>query len=273
MDADDTVEEVQGVMMHGAAAVSRAAEVMLRSGQDQKMRQSLQTAQTAEELQRRAEAQAQAAEQFFTKAADPRWVQTAAPDDVAAAWKTSQQWREIDPDRFDTHAQSVTGQVQTVYGVTPATVGDDLDAGAWRCVERIQEQRDPSRGAREAEENMAGHQQEVANREPTEKDAQAVAGHGEGPGGPVAQDADRHAAAADGADLDTEAGYDTPARREATDKAMREAGVPEEARNAWTTADHLNGQHPRTAVTKRSKATARKARQIPGRQPEVERIR
>lgn len=274
MDADDTVEEVQGVMMHGAAAVSRAAEVMIRSRQDQKMRQSLQTARTTEDLQRRAEAQAQAAESFFTKAADPQWVKTAAPDDVAAAWKGAQQWREIDPDRFDTHAQAVTGQVQTTYGVAPAAAGDDLDAAASRCAERINNQRDPRRGEREAED-MAAREQQVANREhDAENDAQDTSRE-QDPGGPAAQDAaahhdsatdaqqasDRHSAAADGAGLDAEADYDTPQRREATDKAMRDAGVPDEARNAWTTADQLNGQHPRTAVTKRSKTGRRKARQ------------
>lgn len=290
MDADDTVEDVQGVMMHGAAAVSRAAEVMLRSRQDQKMRQSLQTAQTTEDLQRRAEAQAQAAESFFTKAADPRWVKTAAPDDVAAAWKGSQQWREIDPDRFDTHAQAVAGQVQTTYGVAPARQGDDLDAAAWRCVERIQDHRDNNPG-RDGEQGLAEAEQEIANRETAaEQDARADerGEEADGPAGQGAADhhdaaldaqqaADRHEAAADGSAQDQEAGYDTPERRQAADAALRDAGVSEEARKAWATADQLNGQHPSTAATKRDRTggpngTAAHRRQ-PRRQPGAERNR
>lgn len=284
MDADDTLDEAQGVMMHGAAAVSRAAEVMLRHGQDQKMRQAVQTAQVTEDLQRRAEAQAQAAERLFTKAADPQWVRTAAPDDVAAAWKGAQQWREIDPERFEDHAQKVTGQVQATYGVAPAATGEDLDAAAWRCVERVNEHRDATQGVREAEGSLADHEQQIAAREHAgEKDAQATS-HGEDAEISTRQDAaahhdaaldaqqaaDRHATAAGGY---AEADYDTPERRQATDKAMRDAGVPEEARNAWAVADQLNGQHPRTAVTQRNKTTARKAEPTRGRHPQSERTR
>lgn len=284
MDADDTLDEAQGVMMHGAAAVSRAAEVLLRHGQDQKMRQSLQTAQVTEDLQRRAEAQAQAAERFFTKAADPEWIKTAGADDVAAAWKGAQRWREIDPDRFDQHAQTITGHVQAEYGVPPTAAGADLDAAAWRCVERINEQRDATHGGREADEDLANREHRIADREhQAERQDQAVS-RDEESGVSTGQDAvaqhdaaldaeqaaDRHTSASAAAGY-AEADYDTPERRQATDAAMRDAGVPDQARHAWAVADQLNGQHPRAAVTKPGKTTSQKPHRSRGRRHEPER--
>lgn len=56
--------------------------------------------------------------------------------------------------------------------------------------------------------------------------------------------------------------YDTPERRAATDRALADAGVPDQARKARMTSDQMNGRDPREAarpVATKKKAAARPA--------------
>ncbi len=85
MDGDDTFEEFERVAMTGAAALSRAAEVLIRNAQDSKVRAAAETARATEDLQRRAEAQAQAAERYYARTVEPGWVRNADADEVALA--------------------------------------------------------------------------------------------------------------------------------------------------------------------------------------------
>ncbi len=116
MDGDDTFEEFERVVMTGAAALSRAAEVLIRAAQDNKARATAETARATEDLQRRAEAQTQAAERYYTRAAEPGWAHAASADEVGLAWKGAHQWAEIDAGRFGGHAARLTDQIRTEYG-------------------------------------------------------------------------------------------------------------------------------------------------------------
>lgn len=117
MDVDDPFDEVARVATTGAAALSRAAEVLIRRAQDSKIRQAGATARVTEDLQRRAEAQASSAERYYARAGDPEWVRSTGAEDVALAWHGSRQWAQIDPDRFTAHAERIDAAVRKETGI------------------------------------------------------------------------------------------------------------------------------------------------------------
>lgn len=213
MDGDETFEEFERVAMIGAAALSRAAEVLIRSAQDHRVRATAQSAQATEDLQRRAEAQSQAAEQYYKRTIEPGWVRSVEADEVALAWKGSQQWAQIDGERFGGYAAALTDEIRAEYGFDPYETGAGLEAQSRACREQVEARRSGQ------EENGS-----------TPKGDQVP---------PAAADvaAGRRTAAAD---LD----YDTVERRAATSAELAAAGVPESARSARAVADHLNGTDP-----------------------------
>ncbi len=123
MDGDDTFEEFERVAMTGAAALSRAAEVLIRAAQDNKVRATAETARVTEDLQRRAEAQAQAAERYYARAVESGWVRHAGSDEVALAWKGAQQWAQVDSDRFAGYAKALNDWLWTECGFDPREAG------------------------------------------------------------------------------------------------------------------------------------------------------
>lgn len=64
--------------------------------------------------------------------------------------------------------------------------------------------------------------------------------------------------------------YDSPERRESSDQAPEEAGVPEDARRARHVADLLNGTDPAQAA---AQGTRTKSRKAPARAADTERGR
>ena len=146
MDADDTFEEFQRVATTGAAALSRAAEVLIRSGQDTKARHAAETARVTEDLQRRAEAQSQAADRYYARATEPGWVRSAGPEEVAVAWKGVHQWSQIDPERFERRAEALNDQIRAEYGFDPREGAGGLEEQAQGCRDWIAADRGPNPG-------------------------------------------------------------------------------------------------------------------------------
>lgn len=270
MDVDDSIEELQGATVQGAAALSRGAEVLIRHRQDQQLRRTAETARLTEDMERRAEAQAQAAEQFY-RCVDADWVRAATPEDVVMAWRGAHQWRELDPERFTRHVDNLNQRIQDTYGFDPsAGRNENADAAAWRCLEgvratrestpekREEEQRERAEQNREqahadregeAEEQAQGHGQDAEPGSTAELEATDAAEHHDAAAAAAQQEAERHGTNTAAAGLDPEWDYDTDQRRAATAQQMERSGVPEQARIARMTADHLNGHHPRIAVT------------------------
>ncbi|MGB3763477.1 MAG: hypothetical protein WA966_09655 [Ornithinimicrobium sp.] len=200
MDSDDTFEEFQRVAVTGAAALSRAAEVLIRNAQDTKVRQVAQTAQATEDLQRRAEAQAAAAERYYAHAAEPGWVRQASAAEVAVSWKGAHQWAEIDPHRFTGPAADLDRRIRDEYGIdltSPAragsAAGDSLEARALWCEQQITAHRDKqthplvgehsdlvaaeARDARQRAAHLTGYDAQnivTANRGPQDGEAAAA---------------------------------------------------------------------------------------------------
>lgn len=303
MDADDSIEELQGATVQGAAALSRGAEVLIRHRQDQQLRRTAETARLTEDMERRAEGQAQAAEQFYRRV-DADWLRAATPETVATTWKGAHQWRELDPERFSQHASTLNQRIQTTHGFDPRTIDTQtVDAAAWQVLEGVRAARETEPGDRAAadrERDEQARDQAQANRErateaeardttdqvvgnsASESDAGTALGgqferylqatdaaeHHRDAAETAQRDADRHGTNAAG--LDPERDYDTEQRRAATAQQLESGGVPEQARTARMTADHLNGQHPRTAVQQRSQGPQRPKR---SQQPQLGRTR
>jgi hypothetical protein len=260
---EDPVDELRSVGMTSAAAVSRVAETLIRSAQDQKMRATQAAQAEAEDAARRYEAQAAIAEQYYQQTNRPGWITTATGDEVARAWKGAQQWRELDPERFGPYADQLNARFMENYQVNLRGVADltgSLDAAeelARETVgivrggadqERTQEDRDREQAERERktselETHEAGQESDPDSAGEHDRSAADAAGRSDA--AEVA--ADRHGEAA--LDLDVEADvYDSAERRSQTNEEMEKAGVPRDARDAKMTADHLNGQHPEAAA-------------------------
>lgn len=220
---EDPLDELRTVGMTGAAAVSRVAEILIRNAQDDQLRRCGDSQGAATAAQQRYEAQAQVAERLFEQAAQAQWMRDASPAEIAAAWRAARTWAEVDAERFTHHARAVNDTYRDEYGVDLADVEDRL-------------------GDRDLAVDLARGRAEAARDggptapDPTEAELRAAELELSAP--TAGRDA-RAAQAREDRD-----GYDTAARRERDDAAMREAGVPDEAREAKQIADHLNGRHP-----------------------------
>lgn len=268
---DNTIEEASGVLMNSAAAVSRAAEALVRRLQNQRDRQAAEVGQRTEELQRRYEAQAAGAERFYRDAARPEWASGAKADEVAVAWKGAHQWAAVDQVRFGGHADRMNETVRLLVGSDPrralAVSGSSLGDSLPVLVDLVDQARDTAA----TERDRAGAEQGVANDErgreahdlERERTAEnpgeahdahldAAEDHSRAVSAELAVDEHQDAAVA-AEDLE----YDTEGRRAATQAALLEAGAPEQAVAAKMTADHLNGQHPRTAAAAAGKKPAK----------------
>jgi hypothetical protein len=120
---EDPVDELRSVGMTGAAAISRVAATMIRAAQDRKMRAAQDAAQQAEDGQRRYDAQAQVAERFYREAIDTDLMTTSQRVDQDALRQGSQQWAELDPDRFGPYADRLNERFEEL-GLEEARRGE-----------------------------------------------------------------------------------------------------------------------------------------------------
>jgi len=235
---EDPVDELRSVGMTSAAAISRVAETMIRAAQDAEMRAAQEAAQQAEDGQRRYDAQAHVAEQFYREAIDKDLITTSPRPDQDALRQGAQQWAELDPDRFGPYADRLNERFEELH-------------------------------LEQARRDEAGQEQLTADAEQTkadrEDDPEKAEEHRQASDGAAAraddasQEAGRHGQAADELEAE-EPSYDSAERRDGTAKEMTEAGVPESQREAKLTADHLNAEHPKTAARSgqgRQKTTAK----------------
>ncbi|MFY0408704.1 hypothetical protein [Solicola sp. PLA-1-18] len=209
--AEDVVDEVQGATVMTLTSAARAAEVLLRSSQDRAVRQAHQDRQASDEACRRYDAQASVAEEFYRQAADPEFVRLQTQDVVVNAWRGAQEWKDLEPQRFGPHADQITQNVWTEYGI-------DLDDVAARLGDR-----DLAAELGEMRVQRTRGVDEDLDRD-DDANAQAVPG------------------VADGME------YDTDAARRAREEQLDRSDLPAETRNAMKVADHLNGTNPALAA-------------------------
>jgi len=223
---EDPLDELRSVGMTGAAAISRVAETMIRAAQDAKMRRAQEAAQQAEDGQRRYDAQAQVAEQFYREAIEKDLMTSLPRDGQDAVRDGARQWAELDPDRFGPYADRLNQRRA------------ELDMEQARREEAGREER-----AADAEQTKSEREDSPEKTEAHRQGSEGAAARAD----EASQEAGRHGQAADELEAE-EPSYDSGERREGTAREMTEAGVPEAQREAKLTADHLNAEHPKTAA-------------------------
>lgn len=132
---DDPMDDLQGASTMAVTSAARAAESLLRASQDRALRRGAQTRQEADDAQRRYEAQATLAEQFYRRAATTEFVRDESTESVVNAWRGAQEWSQLDPARFGPHAVAMTKTIHEVRGVDLA----DPDRGE-QVLEELREQ-------------------------------------------------------------------------------------------------------------------------------------
>ncbi|MFS3130649.1 hypothetical protein ACLM5J_19765 [Nocardioides sp. Bht2] len=208
MADDDPIDDGVSIMMSGAAAASRVAEVLVRQAQDAKLKLAQQDRIAAEEAASQLAARGEVAQAFYREAASQEWLAGATVADIRAAVEGAHLWAEIDPERFAGTAEDLRDEMRAVFGV-------DLR-------EAVAEQRD---AAAIADLAAAGVDS-----------ARAASSHAG-----VAVDQARSAEATAVSE------YDSPDARRAREQAMKDAGADTETVKARVVSDRLNAHDPRLA--------------------------
>lgn len=229
---DDPIEDLRAVGMNAAAALSRAAEVLIRAAQETKARRlhAVET-DTAQGLARQ-EAQTRAAEQFYARV-DVDQLRQASPADVAATWQGVHQWRDLDPDRFTDHADRINHDVAQIYGLDgEAALETYDDITVQETAAMIRDVAAETRGD-ELHAALVGSNEQVVEY--------MADRHGIDILDPAA-DPERISAAVGEAAVGD---YNSDPARASRSAALDSAGASPEARQARMTADYLHAEAPR----------------------------
>lgn len=197
---NDGVEETfETVMRAGIAAAARVAEAMARLRQQMQERAAAQSADAADDLRRRLQAEMTLARASYRGVEDPAWWSRAMAADVQNAYRAAATWREVDPQAARA-IDTMNTEISDRYGVGASTSTST----------NVEPDTELARTARDLE-----HQVEVDLAEATVLLA-------------AADRSDQTARGGDGALRAGEPAWDSAARREATAHDLA-AIVPDEA--------------------------------------------
>jgi len=115
MADEDPIDDLHGATNMAMMSAARASETLLRASQSQKSSRAEQSERDAANADKRYEAQARVAEQFYARASTPEFAREEAAATVATAWRGAQQWRDLDEARFGPHADRMTASIREVY--------------------------------------------------------------------------------------------------------------------------------------------------------------
>lgn len=133
MADDDPIDDLQQTFTMTATMAARFAEQILRARQDDLRQNTDEARQRVDELDRRYEAQAELAEQYYRRATTAEFVRDQSTDDVQRISEGLRQWVEVDGDRFGQYEaalSTVTDLSEHPGGRDPAE--DDYDSRAAR---------------------------------------------------------------------------------------------------------------------------------------------
>lgn len=113
---DDPWDDMHGVSTMALTSAARVAETLLRSAQDRVRREADRDEQQAEQADRRYEAQAKVADEYYQRAATPEFVREQSPETMQTTWDGLREWEQIDPERFSPHTQPMAEAIVAVHG-------------------------------------------------------------------------------------------------------------------------------------------------------------
>ncbi len=123
-DADGLDEAAEQILRTALTAAAQLAERLAQARTQAQRDAAARSEREARDLAGRVEIERRAAAAQLAPTRDPRWIATAEPREVAAAYATAQQWAGTDP-AAARDAQRILDQVRVRYGAD--AVPDGLD--------------------------------------------------------------------------------------------------------------------------------------------------
>lgn len=128
MADDDPWDDMQGVSTMALTSAARVAETLLRASQERSRRQGDRDEQLAEQANRRYEAQARVADEFYARAATPEFVREETAATVQVTRQGIDEWQGIDSERFAPYSAHMADAIVEVHGGTIEQVDATLEA-------------------------------------------------------------------------------------------------------------------------------------------------
>lgn len=226
-EPDGMNEAIDGNLVLGLTMATRAAEQLAQIVAARAREAAAADAAQGRELQARLSAERSAAKASVMGVNSEAWWKRAKPEEIAAAWQTTQTWRVQDP-YLAAAGDRIRDEVHERYGVDM----NDLRADPAALREAL------------AERGISQDQPAAPRREAGREGVEAAVLIGE------ADAADRRSAPAlsSQSDAETEVGYDTPARREAMAERLGKVAEPDVVQ-ARVLADTAQAQPASAAVS------------------------
>lgn len=114
---DDPVNELHGGVNMAMMSTTRIAETLIRQAQENGARRAAEARRQAQEMTRRYEAQAAAADQFFSAAGTEKFVRAEGLDASRQVHRAAQEWAAADSNRFGPHADRLATLITQVHDV------------------------------------------------------------------------------------------------------------------------------------------------------------
>ena len=213
-DSDGISEVFDDALRFGLTAAGRIAEIRIRQ-REQQLRDAQARSEHAErQLRARLDGERAAARAELSPIYHEQWWEHAQPAQIARAWQTANQWRELDPDARRA-AEHIRGQLRDRYDINVDQLADaSLQADA-----------EPRRAQAAREQTQAtallAHAERVDRTDEPGRTLQAP---------------------------DARPPYDSPRRRELLAQELTAAGIEPDAIQARMLADISQAHPPQQAV-------------------------
>ena len=234
-ESDGMNDAVEGHLVIAVTLATRAAETLAQIVAERAREAATASQAQARQLTARLDAERAAARASVEGVGGEQWWARAQPEQIAAAWQTTQTWKGLDPDLAAT-GREIASQLQARYGIDVDQVRPDPQALREALAARQgAQQQDP--GAQRTKAGREGLEAVVLVSEADAADRQRQSG----------QVSDVQASG--------QVAYDSAARREATAERLGKIADPETVR-AVMLADLAQARPAREAVATKPSAAS-----------------
>lgn len=237
-ESDGMNDAVEGQLRIAVTLAARAAEMLGQIVAERAREAAAASEAEGRRLSARLDAERAAARASVEGVGGEQWWARAQPEQIAAAWQTTQTWKDVDPD-LARKGQEIAGQLQARYGIDVEQVRPDPQALREAMAAReAAAQQDPG-----AQRTKAGREGLEATLLVAEADA---------------ADRGRSSEQVPSAEAGGELAYDSDARREAKETRLSKVADPETVR-AVMLADLAQGRPASEAVTTKTELGSQSA--------------
>ena len=243
-ESDGMNDAVEGHLVIAVTLATRAAETLAQIVAERAREAATASQAQARQLTARLDAERAAARASVEGVGGEQWWARAQPEQIAAAWQTTQTWKGLDPDLAAT-GREIASQLQARYGIDVDQVRPDPQALREALAARQgAQQQDP--GAQRTKAGREGLEAVVLVSEADAADRQRQSGQ--------VSDVQASGQVAD-VQASGQVAYDSAARREATAERLGKIADPETVR-AVMLADLAQARPAREAVATKPSAAS-----------------